>query len=557
MAVGVVPVAQVRNAGDHRREEREAAPLRGRPAREIVDREVRRDARGEPPRRLLARPGGHARLHARGERAGARQQRLVEVVVRIVSRQVEDEVACGKRLQRRRVAAVRPVRGHPLRLARGEPARGGERGPEARPVVEPERAARDRLRVARAELVRIDDEPAAAVERAERAQHLRPQERGLAAAERVEDVDARVRLAKQRRDAAVADRNAIDEQQVARVGLERQPAFGRDADDGQRGAFGEVAPPDLVEVRIGHRIDLAAARGQRGARRRGHSPGPRARQPLDGRQRLPDPRDRLRSRAAQGRAIRGRDCGQRVVRDRPARVAQLPRDRHVGRVPRLRRLPQPRGRRGRRFRQPLQVRPCAGPARERDPFPRREVAAVERLGFRAGRQGAHDGIEARRVVEVAPVDLGIAGRLPGKPARDRERVDVPRRGARDPGVVGAVALCARQRAHARADAAQHAHGAAAHGRAAGERTQEQQVLVQRAHLRPRRQAQRAERGQQPQLLALGVRAERAADGAQAREQRGRRRHRGCGRQPGPKGGRACRRRCRGSGSSCRGLRIRR
>ena len=56
--------------------------------------------------------------------------------------------------------------------------------------------------------------------------------------------------------------------------------------------------------------------------------------------------------------------------------------------------------------------------------------------------------ERRRIVDVPPVDLRFARRCPREPVGDGERVSVPRRGAGDPGVVGARALAnAHQQQH--------------------------------------------------------------------------------------------------------------
>src|SRR5206468_12501940 len=98
------------------------------------------------------------------------------------------------------------------------------------------------------------------------AQHLDPHERRLAAAKRIEDVDPGVGLAKQWRHAAVADRHAVGEYNIAGVRLEREPMLSGDADDGERDAFVEIAPPYFVRIRICHRVDLAATRRERSTR---------------------------------------------------------------------------------------------------------------------------------------------------------------------------------------------------------------------------------------------------------------------------------------------------
>ncbi len=193
-----------------RREVVDAKVVRPRLARRRATRAARDDdrlrrerARGQARRRAAAAPrrNGRARRSRAGRDAGRRSR--------------------GRAASARRCDSA--VRGHPPPPRAAASVRTSRaRGTKAQPVVEPERAARDRLRVAGTELVRVDHEAAAAVQRAERAQHLRPQERRLAAAERIEDVDAGVRLPEERRHAAVADRHAVGEQQVAGVRLQRE-----------------------------------------------------------------------------------------------------------------------------------------------------------------------------------------------------------------------------------------------------------------------------------------------------------------------------------------------
>ena len=159
---------------------------------------------------------------------------------------------------------------------------------EAKAVMEPERAAAQRLTVVLAKLIGVDNEPFASEHLVKHAQHLEPQEGGFATAILAENIQAGIQLPEQCAAAAVTDRHAVRQDQVTHRAFEWKALPGQQPHDRDTHTLACVRQVDFIGICMLEMQCLAMHRRQRCHRNIDHFPAAFMGKTLDGGQRLLD-----------------------------------------------------------------------------------------------------------------------------------------------------------------------------------------------------------------------------------------------------------------------------
>src|SRR5207249_697012 len=165
-----------------------------------------------------------------------------------------------------RGAIGRVARDPPALLPR-EPGEVRPRRPEAELVVKPDRAGRERLVVAEAELVGREVEGADAEPLTDECEQPVEDPRRFAPAEGLEDVVRDLAPVEEERGVSVADGDTVLQKQITIVGAEREAVRREEPEPGDLDSAPGLRDDDVVRVGEVEAVDLAVPNDDRGAGR--------------------------------------------------------------------------------------------------------------------------------------------------------------------------------------------------------------------------------------------------------------------------------------------------